>query len=695
MRVYLNPPISVKQTNEAAVNRVLDHFKATKLVMGKTKLLKLEREIRKRVEAWQMNTAGLHEKLREYSDFLEGKQEATDFPFGPGQSSNIDIRYAAAQARTLRASFIRSVFTDPKIVVAKVAPGKTRSNDTNAKEEAVNWTLAEDSNAIECLKDTPIPIFRDGTSLIYGEWERKIDRGFDYTTFTDVATFQSEYPDAEVAGVSDEEYDSIIEKLMEMDAEVNVEYQVDFVAKNGPEYSVFPLAKFIFFPLFSKEVESLDMYGYYYRESGSRFEANAARNYYISEAVEKCRKKGGSYGEYDSWEARRDELEGINSDDDEASSYQIARLIVRCDLDGDSIQETYLVLWDMEAKKVLRVESYKLFKNTPCIVPFGFLRRDGRLLRVSLLGDGIDLYRSVNALHRHRSNTRRITDSVTLIAPMGIKDELDLGAEYSEFRPGMVMWVPDAYMPADKGPRQFVVQNTSRSQDSMDEEALLMKHLDLLVGVSQGQSGRESPTDPDAPASKTAMLLARQDLRGEDLILEWARTIPSLVRLHLALYRQNGPSSVNYVGRAQDGTEDRTIALSQITDGTDYTLKPTKLVMHPEQEMNRFAALATAAMKFMFPAQIKPEILGQFWNEYVIASRVENPEKFMIDLQNPNAQAQMMATVMSMMQGGSDGNSGGAGTGKGAKSEKGAAQRQNQAASSAGEGGQSRVLVSP
>jgi len=692
VRVYLNPPLSAKATNDAAVDRVLDYFKATKLKLGASKMKQLEREIRRRIETWQSNTSGLHDKLREYSDFLEGKQEMTDFPFGPGQSSNIDIRYAAAQARTLRASFIRSVFTDPKLVVAKMAPGKSRSKDTNAKEEAVNWTMAEESNAIEALKDTPIPIFRDGTSLIYGEWDRRIDRGFDYATFFDVAGFQSEYPDAEAAGISEEEYDGIIEHLTGMEAEVNVEYQIDFVAKNGPEYTTFPLAKFIWFPLFSREMESLDLYGYYYRETGSRFEANAARNFYIPEAVEACRKKGGGYGDYDSWESRRDELEGINADDDEASSYQIAKLVVRCDLDKDNIQETYWVYWDMDAKKVLRVEAYKLWKNTPCVVPERFLRRDGRLLGVSLLGDGLDLYRSVNALHRHRSNNRRLTDSVTLLMPNSIKDDVDLGAEYAEFKPGMTLWVPDAYMDSAKAPRQLVIQDLSRSNGSMDEEQLLMKHLDLLVGVSQGQSGRESPTDPDAPASKTAMLLARSDLRGEDLILEFARTIPALVRLHLALYRQNASSKVGYVAKTQEGVEDKAIDLAALTDGTEYALKPTKLSMHPEQEMNRIAAVAAAAMKFGFPVQIKPEILGALWNEFVIASRIENPEQYQIDAQNPMAAQQIMMAMQGMM-GGSGDNSGGKGTAKGAASEKRAAQGQNQAASGAGQGNQARLLA--
>jgi len=295
------------------------------------------------------------------------------------------------------------------------------------------------------------------------------------------------------------------------------------------------------------------------------------------------------------------------------------------------------------------------------------------MLGDSILGDNMDLYREINALHRHRSNVRRLTDSVTLIVPASLKEHVDLGAEYAEFKPGMTMWVPDSLFNSGKLPTQLQLHNLSRTNDSLDEENLVTRYLDTLAGVSQGQSGRESQTDPNAPAAKTAMLLQRADLRGEDMVLEWSRSIGDFVDLHRALLKANAGGTLKYMAKArgdfeESDTDIATLANPQLT----FALKPTKLDMHPELEMNRIAALAAAAMK-MGVAQINPGILVQFWNDFVIASRIENPERYTAEVtqqgvsmagrEMPMGQfEQMMAAQMTGgMQGRPNGNANGRG----------------------------------
>ena len=639
MYLRLEPPPQVLADAQKEVREVEQYFKARKLGIGKGKRDKLDKWINRMVEAWEAGTPGLRKDLKELNDLLEGFGENVDFPFGSGQSSSIDIRYAAAKARTLRASFVQAVFADPGLLVAETLPGARRGPQDNLAEAAVNWTASKETNGIETLKDTPVPAFRDGTALVYGEWERRIERGVDYRTYESVEQFTADYPTAKAAGLTKEKYNDVLDELAQPDEELHVEFSMDFVAQNGPAYTIFPLAKFIWGPLSAKDLRlSAEIYGYYYTQTAPSFDAAVAYNFYDKEQVEQTKKRSSS--DVDEWERGRDTVEGITSDEQDRATYKIARLVVSYDLDDDDIPERYMVYWDMEGKRSLRVEQYGLWRNTPCIVPFRLLKRDDRFLGVSLLRDGRDLFRELNALHRHRSNTRRLTDSVTLIIPKALKEDVDLGAEYAEFKPGMTLWVPNDLHP-DKYPKQLQIYNLSRSGDSVDEEGMIVRYIDGLIGVSEGQSGRESTGDPNAPASKTRMLLARADLRVEDLVEEWKRSIPDFADLHVALYLANAKAKLKFMAMHGGELRESEVATQVLADPKRrFGLKVSRNVSAPEMEMNKLMALVAAAFQLRFPVMAKPQMIIEIWNDYVTASRIDQPERFMIEA-GENGQATM------------------------------------------------------
>jgi len=637
MFVHLSIPLSVKAKNDEELGRVSQYFKSSKLNLGEKKLAQLERKVTRGVDEWSDNTGSLQDKLREYSEFLDGKREETDFPFGAGQSSSIDVRYAASQERSLRANMCQRIFGEKDLLVAEMGPGFSRDAEVNEAEAAVNWIMSHDCNAIDSLRDTFRPCFRDGTALTFAEWERKIEKGLDFVIYENLDQFLADYPDYETAGCSEEKYNEIVNYLSEPDSEVHVEFELDFVSKNGVTVTVFPLAKLIWAPLFGKQVKDLDIYGYSFRQKDSAFNEMVRRDYYIREAADAAKKAKG--GESSSWDDHQDEMDGINTRDTDNEGYQLAKLVVRCDLDKDGISEMYSVVWSMDAKKVLRVEHYNIRRNIPNITPWRFLTKDGRLLGDSVLGNGIDLYRELNALHRHRSNVRRITDSVTVIAPDSLKRYWDPFDEKNWFKPGSIIWVPDQLIDEGKGPRQFAIQGTSRTSESLDEEQYVMRYLDLLSGINQGQSGRETAFDPSAPASKTAMLLARSDLRSEDLIDEWKRSISDFVETIRALYYQNSRGTLPYMvrdGKTMSKREIRSELLAE--DGIRFTLRAVKQGIDPATEMAKIAALAAAAGQFGI-AMMRPQILIELWNSYVAASRIEVPERFMI---KTDQQGQMM-----------------------------------------------------
>lgn len=661
MYVNLDAPPDDQVRSDREVAAVKQMFQARKTRLSRTTRRKIDARIRRMYEEWERNTAGQRTKLIQLSDFMEGKEEAVDFPFGPDASSNIDMRLAAGYGRMLRAQFVRAVFGDPArtYVMAKV-PGVERK-DLNQVEIGINWIAEHENNLNDQLRDSFIPCYRDGTGLLHGRWERRLEHGVDFKSYFNAEDFQADYPDADSAGIGESQYDEILAYVNEPQAELHVEYEIDFIAQNAPTFTLFPLAKFIHYPTTCQDIEKLGLYGYIYPESEADFEHHAKYGYYDAWAVEEVRKKSPEHriDPIESWDRSRMAMEGIGAVENTAITYRLAWLVYAADLDGDGITERYAVIYDLDKKRSLRVELYGVRRNIPCIIPFRLVRREGRLLGVSLLGDVEHIFREINAFHRHRSNQRRITDSVTLILPEGAKDYLDLGAEYMYFRPGTVMWLPDNYMHPNMSPRQLQVQDTSRTQTSMDEEGLSLRYVDLVLGGSQGQSGRESPADPRAPARKTAMLLQRADMRVEDLIAEWSRSVPYAVDLLIALYVQNAGKEIPVMTRRGGQWEDEVLPTKLLADGRlrgKGALKPIKPSISPEIEMSRIASLSAGAIRMQVPVQMNPMILAHLWNDFVAASRSEQPERYQIQV-GENGQMSMGGKQMQpgqlqqMMQG--------------------------------------------
>jgi len=660
MFLRLPPPQEVAIQNESEVRTIRQIVKARKVRMGKRKRSKMDRDIKKWFQEWEDGTSGQRAKSAELNEFLEGQDEAVDFPFGVEASSSIDVRLAAGYARTARAQFNRSLLSDPsRTYIMLKTPGLDRAS-LNKVERGVNYTAEYESNLNETLKDSFLPCYRDGTYLIHGSWERRIEHGFDFKRYSTSEDFKADYPNAGMADISQEDYDLTNEYLDQDGAELHVEYELDFVTRNAAKYTGFPLAKFLHWPLAEQDIERKKIYGYTFTECASDFDSKAKMGFYDSDVVEECKKVTSSQrGVASSWDQRREALEGIGQSNSVAISYNLAWIVFSDDTTGNGVTERYVVLYDLDKFKSLRIESYTLRRNIPCIVPVRLVRRDGRFAGVSLLHDGEHLFREINALHRHRSNQRRITDSVTLMLPEGVRESVDLGAEYATFAPGTPLWLPDQYMHPNMAPRQLAIQDTSRTQGSIDEEGLVQRYLDMLLGTSQGQSGRESTQDPSAPASKTAMLLQRADLRMEDFADEFARTIPDIIDLHRALIYQNAESQIKVMAKSgenmvEESIDTRLFANPQIRGA----LKPIKPSLAPEVEMQKIAAIAMAAMQFQLPMMQKPEIIVHLWNDYVAAARVERPERYQIEIDSGGqasmggqqiGQDQIMSTVEQLL----------------------------------------------
>jgi len=166
--------------------------------------------------------------------------------------------------------------------------------------------------------------------------------------------------------------------------ELKVTFNYDFVKYDGPEYEIIPLAKFVFWPTYAPNISRLDLYGRAYQYSMGDLLIDAKRGKLYQAKVDDLAAKSVGMS-VDEWQRSRDFAEGVMPVEAADRAVELMDLAYKYDLDGDGIPEKYLVTFAPEHGILLAAERYPIRRNVDFCVAFGFLHRDGRFLRPSLL----------------------------------------------------------------------------------------------------------------------------------------------------------------------------------------------------------------------------------------------------------------------------------------------------------------------
>ncbi len=636
MDIRLDPPFDFGAANEAAIAKIERELSYGSVVMAEDQRSILEQKLKNMVERWKDGTVVLIDRLKKYNDMMEGVTEEIDFPW-PGASS-VTMGVAVTQARTIASTFDRALFSGETWLAAEntaaVDPATMRKT-----EDCVNWLGAHENNMLEVLRDMPIPLFRDGTVAVMGEWLRKIEKAVDYKIYQTSEELTKDYPSAESAGITPKKFDDLLAYLDKTyNPDLKVQFSYDSVAYDAPLFTKIPLARFCFFPLSAEELSDCIVYGRQYFESIESAETNIEIGEYDkSQGKEAIASAKEIYD--DDWGHARESIEGLAASGDNYKKLECYRLVLKMDMDKDGIPEKYLITYEHQSGRILKIRKYYLRKNIDCVVLFRFLKRDGRMLGTSLCGDGYDQFKMIDDFHRHRQNVRAITDAPAFLCPDRLKDSVDFGSQEYAWRPGVTIYLPDDLMAEGKAPRQMMVQNLDRTNNSIDEEASVMRYVEMRLGPSQGMSGKETLQDPRQPATKTIALLRQSTFRIDQYINEFKKSVPNLVELHNALYYQYGPRKIKYMARLQGNPFETEMANTLLaTIGLSFTLKIGELALSPEFKMEKSQALLSAAVQFPLVAQLNPGALIEAWNDYVYAMRPISPERFLLTLPKPGQQ---------------------------------------------------------
>lgn len=629
----LRPPKLIQAEVDALNirNEILLKDRILKLENGKME--ELEKQIKRHIQYYKDHTGRLQEMLRINNDLLEGVVEEVAFPFR--DASNVDPKLAIGSARTFRSAVNRAVFPDPeRLFVAQVDDSRLKDR-SNKVEDAFNYKAYHDNGLFDCLKDGIVPTFRDGTYFVSGFWHTKVERVFDYKRYVAPEDFRADYPEPEDANVSAKEYGEIVRYLAKPNAELEVCFEYDFPVYDDIKWHGVPLANFIMYPLWSPTMSQLKLYGYRVMESELDIKVKQKVGEYIKDAADDIL-QGGRSTQFDSWTASRDYVEGISAGEDtDDKRFENYRLAIRLDLDDDGIPEMYLAVFNFDKGKFLRIERYPLRRNVDFLIPLRFVARDGRILGASLLDNGADVFTEIRDIHRHRNNKRMITDGPILLVDDTLKDKMDFGASNNVFRPGITLYLPPNKMPGPSGSggvQQLNIQGANQHQDSIDEENLLVRYSEFIIGPTMGLSGQETPNDPRSPATKHLSQIRQAGFRLDDYIDEFKRPFPKIGQLGCTLYYQFGPRQLKYT-KTVDGSlqrQDLDVGLFAM-DGMNLHLNATSVTMSPAFEQENIQVLAQAAGVFGV-AQIKPEIVIHLWNRFVTASRLQNADPLKIEM---------------------------------------------------------------
>lgn len=639
----LPPPKDIRDGEVKAATRVDQLVKGRLQQLSEGQLERLQKHVKKQLKSARRESEPLRRKLVRYSDLLEGIVEETNFPFEG--ASNVTLRAAAGLSRVFEATFSPALYADPELFAPDLEPGAAEELKLDASslvklQEGFNHSFSRKYNGLSCLKSGTIPAFRDGTFLIGGSWERRIERVNDQRTYRSYAEFVNDYAEVDpktqttnpIKGLTREQFlDAADFFLVEgLEAELIVRFSYNHVQFDGVEYRQLLRTKFLLYPTTSLKLERATLYGALYDLPKEDLKRRAKKGEFYKDQVEKSIKRRGTPSG-DAWDRNRLYVEGFSAPEPESSPMRMGSFVIRYDLDNDGVVEQHhvTVVADGDDVTIVAVRPYDLRHNTPDVVPFRLVRRDHAFDGISMVGDGEDLFNQIDTLFRHDNNVMMLTTSPIFLAQDSLKETIDLGRAECVIRPGVTYWVPDI----NKAITQLPVADVAASSgDNNTKMSIISRFLEMLIGVSPGESGASSPEDPRAPAAKTTLLLMQTGKRVDKCLDEWCESLPDLAKLHATLlYQHLGTSEYKF---ANARGEQSSFPVKLLADPRlRWVARRRSVTLTPEFALQRLQSLFST-YSALRPLLMQGDLIAtEIWNRTVRSCGEPQSEKFLMDPQ--------------------------------------------------------------
>ena len=453
-------------------------------------------------------------------------------------------------------------------------------------------------------------------------WDTELERVIDRKVYDSAKDFLADYPTAEDAGVGEQKFASILRKLNGGES-YEVEYEYDLIIYDGPKAYLVPLIHFFHWPVFETELTHTLTHGkrVWYKDYEIEQFYNKGK-FPDKETIEIILRGVGDVHDDETLTISRDLIEGINRTNTtktRAREYEFYELIHRIDLDGDGIKDKYLIDFHWRTRKICRIERYPIRKGISNYFPLRLIKRDDRLLGMSLIEDISDLSMEIDILHRMRINSRTITHVPSFKAVSSAKDKFDPSRPQYRFQPGVTFWLNDI-----KDVEMFDIKPVDLS-GSIEEENYLMQIINLVTGADSGLSGQATPLDPRAPARKQQEMLRQSSNRIDDYVEALLGPFAQMGSFMLDLYYQFGPERIKYYIEDKDGNYlQKEIQRTKLYDpNVKFVVNGTSIFMNPDMEFSRMQEISQILSTNPLTAQ-DPTVQREALTRLLDSSRTKN-----------------------------------------------------------------------
>lgn len=488
---------------------------------------------------WEQNTDQLRSKLRRAHDTMEGVKTPKDFPWP--NSSNLHIPIIEIHVTILHSLVSSTMLDNDPIAFVKIMLDGVAENVDSDIEKFLNWTCKTKLRIDATLSDIYWSAYVDGNGIGDLDWVEDYGKRFDIMSFTDPKEFSLKFPNAEMLGVSQKQYDAYFLELIAK-GKLQIKIEETVVEYRGPKLRPVELKDFVMIPTSSPSMEYAMFVGDLFVQRADYFRRKVKENWFDKDEVEKMLEQSGMTTPPDQNESSQDQIEGIGrtrvTTPDE---YLALQGILKINLDDDEMEpeRMYLVTFERKTKAVIRFEDYPYWHNRIKYISWVFKKRPGRFLGQSIYDQLIDINDEIDTQHNQRIDSRTIS-TVPSFLKLETSD-IDFSRADQRFYPGVTFPVKNI----NNEIKQLVIAQTDMGQ-SMQEEQNLMMLADLRTGAAASEARGQNAKDPRASGKKKQLQLQQSENRVDDHIRELKISTAECFSQILELYYQFSPEGITF-----------------------------------------------------------------------------------------------------------------------------------------------------
>lgn len=493
--------------------------------------VEITQEERDALETWlfdhltqiEAQMAPVLQRLQRERNQFDGKMPGADHPY-PGA---FRVNYPVTRRKTreisnrLKQAYLDS---DPIWAIDSDPDRPDLLELAQDTERGMDNVVDHELEAEDDLAQAVFEAALHGTGLLEPGWEYLEDerrdvefyRGFDGLTpesLSDLLRFEQTYPNWR----EDKEALALHTKLAK-GRDVHVEVTYTTQTRNQPRLRFIPSMTARVYPSVEGHagLRTTSVYGYVKKYTKAELQDFLADGTIDQDGYDRVIQQVGEQG---------------NTAAAEMDEYEVFHATIRYRLPGKERVSRYKVWQERKSKAILRLRGFPWWYNQPDLLALYIRQEEPGFFKPGLADDLKDDHVVLNAILNLFLNGADMVHAMRFKAKQGSVGEQHLLRG---------LWSPRLPMPYKDDPSEVdpMPMSTASLDPLVTSFELMRRQSDESTGTTSLQSGRESPTDPNAPGNKTALLLREAEPNLKEYIRSMQPGFREAGRWILWLYYQ-------------------------------------------------------------------------------------------------------------------------------------------------------------